>query len=114
MRAFLVALLVVLPLAGCAQPGAPAEQKVVVRIVDGPEGSFTFVPARVTALPNQVVEWRNEGNGTHSMQPNEFPVSTRAFGPGESAQLKFGEVGAHGVHCTFHPNMTMVVEIVRG
>ena len=110
MRAILLVAILVLPFAGCASKAPPpAPSKVVIGLTDN---AFEF--ATVKARSNELIEWQNRGNNTHRIMPDEFPVGTADIKPGGIGQIKLAVVGHHGVHCAYHPEMKMDIEIVAG
>jgi hypothetical protein len=124
----LLIVCLVLPLAGCVKPpGAPADDRIVMTITDDASGNPVLSTTNVSAAPNQLLEWRNEGAHVHQMivdelapyghtydiQPKGCNTSLCSVGELKLGLAKGETETTWHLHCKYHPGLTMTVT-VRG
>lgn len=114
------ALLLAVPLAGCAQGGdAPAEDGGTethdVAAVDN-----DFEPAQLSVSPGDEVVWTNEGEIDHTvevqLEGEQETLHSEEIEAGQSTSFTFDDAGTYDVWCRFHGQpgqgmaMTVTVE----
>lgn len=68
--------------------------------------NFAFNPTGPTAKVDQVVEFKNEDNGTpHTLTFKDGSVDTGAVNGGAIKTFKVSKAGTYQFDCTFHPAM---------
>lgn len=92
----------------------PASSEVAVEIKD-----FAYTPANLTVKKGTTVVWTNQDSINHNVvsdadAPAGGPPSTAdLLSKGQSFSFMFDTVGTFRYHCTPHPNMKGVIEVVE-
>jgi len=92
----LVVVAVAIP-AAAMRPGA-ADEPVVSITETG------FAPREVQVRPGEVVTWRNDGSGYHSVVADDGTWESGLLGPGETYTHTFATSGEHFYHDGTHPD----------
>jgi plastocyanin len=103
---------------GPVGPGARASgPEVSVAIVEGnssdPE-TWRYEPADVTVPAGDTVVWRNDGDVMHTVTSDDGTFDSGDIPPGLTFRWRSTTPGTYRYHCTPHPWMQAVVQVVPG
>lgn len=77
---------------------------------------FDFTQKKITVKKGTKVIWINKDDAKHDITPDspspDFTTS-ELFGKGESYSFTFNKVGTYAYHCSPHPYMKAMVEVVE-
>jgi plastocyanin len=73
--------------------------------------NFQFNPPSITVKPGDTVEWVNKDILAHTATATDRAFDSKSIDAGASWSWTAGKPGSYGYYCTFHPNMTAVVEV---
>lgn len=115
MRALLLLVILVVPLAGCfGDEPAEGPTRVEVRLEDD-----RFVPDNGTVNGTIPVRWTNEGTANHTVtidDPSDpsttlFDVDDPGLAPGNHVEYTFPAPGNYTVYCRYHVDQGMQMTI---
>jgi plastocyanin len=106
MRKILVALTVGV-VVGVGVPTATADSEHDVEIRDG-----AFVPERLEVRVGDTVEWRNEGQGPHSVTADDGAFDSGPLDPGGDFDTRFDAAGTYRYRSTAENDESMVAVVV--
>ena len=109
----ILALAVVIVLAGCASPVSNAQPPIETNQVTMPP-SYRFDPVAIQVPAGTTVTWRNADNFSHSVRVagGDFPMLE--LPPGESGTITFDQPGEYAYVCTYHAqDMKGTVSVVE-
>jgi plastocyanin len=106
MREILVVLMIGM-VVGVGMPVATADGDHDVEIRDG-----AFVPERVEVEAGDTVEWRNEGQQSHSATADDGTFDSGALEPGGTFEARFDEAGTYQYHSSSGNDEGMVGVVV--
>lgn len=99
------------PVTNSAESNEPLSGDVAVEVK-----SSTYTPNRITVKKGTTVTWTNQDSIEHNIAPDDVSsgfAGSELLGRGESYSFTFEETGTFNYHCTPHPFMTGVVEVVE-
>lgn len=77
---------------------------------------FAVVQKSITVKKGTTVTWTNQDDAKHDVTPDtetaDFKTS-ELFGQGETHKVTFNTVGSYPYHCSPHPYMKGVVEVIE-
>lgn len=74
---------------------------------------FAFHPASITIHAGQTVTWTDGSDpAQHTVTSNTGAFGSAPLSTGQSFTVTFTTAGTFGYHCSIHPNMTGVVNVV--
>ena len=77
---------------------------------------FAVVQKTIKVKKGTTVTWTNQDDANHDVTPDTETAdfkATELFGKGESKKITFNTVGTYPYHCSPHPYMKGVVEVVE-
>jgi plastocyanin len=107
-----VALGLVLALAGCGGAGPEASEPVRTDRVDLPK-SYRFEPAVIDVDAGTTVTWTNHDDFPHNVHLLDGSDETKSLPLGGSATLTFEEPGTIEYECSLHPQQMQGTVVVR-
>lgn len=127
MRTCLTALLLVLTLsaADCGSYGAPAaapttKPAATPQSAGGAPAAgeaqvtlqgFAFSPQSLTVAPGTTVVWTNKDSAAHTVTAKNRAFDSGSLSQDKTFSSKFNQAGAYDYVCSFHANMTGVVNV---
>lgn len=87
-------------------PDAGGGGQVVIR-------ATAVVPARVTVLVNERVEWLNVSTREHTVTSNDGLFDSSPFGPNRRFGHTFVSDGSFSYYCRIHPTITGTVDVAH-
>ncbi len=75
--------------------------------------SFTFAPSPITVKKGTTVTWTNYDIVVHSVTSNTNVFASTDLKNNDTFSYTFNDVGTFPYHCSFHPTMTGVVQVVQ-
>lgn len=103
----LIATLLALAPAGCADEGRAATPQTRVVTIEG----FTYEPASITVAAGDTIVWRNQDIVPHTATAGDG-FDTGSIAPDQQGSWVATRAGKFDYECTFHPTMkgTVVVQ----
>jgi len=77
---------------------------------------FEVAQKSITVKKGTTVTWTNEDDAMHDVTPDTETADFKAselFGKGESHKVTFNTVGSYPYHCSPHPYMKGMVEVIE-
>jgi plastocyanin len=87
-----------------AEPDAPADVEIEAR-------DFVFGPESVSVPAGTRVTWQNVGVAPHTVTADDGTFDSDLIASGASLSRTFDAPGTFAYLCTFHPDMTGIVEV---
>ncbi len=91
------------------KPDATSQNTIVLKNLD-------FMTKKLTIKKGETVTWKNEDTAKHTVTFDDEKMqsgSSQLFGPGESYNYTFNNVGTYSYHCTPHPFMKASIEVIE-
>ena len=101
---------VLLPSASAAQ-AQPSLSVAIVEDDPNQASTFRFDPGELTIKAGTSVTWANKGKQPHNAAANDGAFDSGTMMPGASWQYRFDTPGDYAYTCTFHPQMTGMVQV---
>jgi plastocyanin len=109
----IVAALALVAGVSVAPPGPAAEGTAVQMVDNEPDlTNWHFDPKQLTVAVGSTVLWHNRGHEDHSITADDKSFDSGLKKPGTDFQRAFPRVGKYAYHCTPHPWMTGVIQVV--
>ena len=77
--------------------------------------NFAFDPQNLNVTVNSSVTWTNEDTAPHTIVTDKDAVAeikSTNLNKGDSFEFNFTTVGIYPYHCSVHPSMTGVIQVI--
>ncbi len=77
---------------------------------------FQFGPTKITVKKGTKVTWTNKDSARHDITPDNPSgnfMASKLLVKDESYSVTFGAVGSHAYHCSPHPYMKGIIEVIE-
>ena len=75
--------------------------------------NFAFSPNNITVHKGTMVTWKNNDSTAHTVTGDNGGPASQYLNPGDSYSYTFSTVGTFPYHCSIHPSMTAVVQVIN-
>jgi plastocyanin len=75
--------------------------------------NFEFAPPTLEVKAGTRVTWTNNDPTEHTVTGDDFEFDSGVIGGGERFAARLDEPGTYRYHCSIHPDMTALIEVVQ-